>query len=232
MKKLTGLTVLMLMLANIGTLTKADAQEKSTVAARDCPKLVKKVKQNRAEARKAQKELGARLLASHYTPKTSCKYTKWVARLWKTRTKHRKSRLVYLAKVNRTPVKAMRYVQKAYPGTYDWLYSCSRGEGQHGPWQWNKPSGHYGHYYLKDYPYRPAGSSGAGGPWQFLESTYNSFNDEAFRVARARGLVLPPKYDSWYSILGQAVVAAYVRHDLGVSTSHWHWAPSIDPLCY
>jgi hypothetical protein len=108
---------------------------------------------------------------------------------------------------------------------------CSRGEGGHGLWKWNKPVGMYGNYYLKDWPNRPPGSSGAGGPMQFLESTYYGYSDEAFARAEKRGLNIPSQFNHWYSLLGQAVTAAYIR-DRSIDETHQHWAPSIDAGCY
>lgn len=137
-------------------------------------------------------------------------YRTWTAGVWKSRAQG-------CAKVLQTRTlpttgdwgTAVSLVQRVYPGTDRWLLSCSSGEGGHGGFVMN----HQG--------------SGAGGPMQFLASTFYSFQAAAFADARAKGFVIDRVHQSWYDMMGQALVAAYMRtHGL----SH-HWDPSIDPLC-
>lgn len=104
---------------------------------------------------------------------------------------------------------AVRVTQRVYPGTEAWLLSCSSGEGGHGGFVMN----HEG--------------SGAGGPMQFMQSTFYSYVDAAIRDTRNKGFRFPAVARSWYHPLGQAVTAAYMR----THGQSGHWDPGIDPLC-
>lgn len=93
--------------------------------------------------------------------------------------------------------------------TRSWLDGCARSEGARGPWVWN------GGVMLSalerirmaalerrgvdTLAYRPAGSSGAGGWWQFLRSTFYANVEAAFQAAFERGVVVPRRYRNWYS---------------------------------
>lgn len=129
---------------------------------------------------------------------------------------------------------AARYVQKVFPGTYEWLMSCSGGEGGHGAWVRYGGDPYYAGYELTD---------AVGGNLQFRPSTFYGYVDDAWAWAKAHGLSLPPmsvRWDrshigadavaAWLSPLAQAVTGAYMRGVVG--NSHTHWAPSIDAACY
>lgn len=222
--KTVGVITLLLVALSLGVQSnKADAQ---MVAAKEkCPHLVKGVKHYIKVTREQQKRLGERAMASSYTPTTSCKYTKWVLTLWKTRAEDKRNDLRYFSNINHSWKRSVNYADHVFPGTKGWLLRCSSGEGRHGPWIWN------GGRTLASNPYRPSGSSGVGGWMQFMESTYYGFSDQAFASAKRRGFNIPPQYNHWYSAIGQAITAAYVRHDLGIGTAHYHWAPSLDAGC-
>lgn len=97
---------------------------------------------------------------------------------------------------------AVRLTQKPFPGTSAWLMSCSSSEGGHGRFVMN----HQG--------------SGAGGWMQFMSGTFYAYVDDAFRSVRARGFKVHPRHRSWYSPLGQALTAGYMRFT-GRSRGHW-----------
>jgi hypothetical protein len=87
--------------------------------------------------------------------------------------------------------RAIEEVQRAYPGTRDWLRSCSASEGGWGRWVPNSQG------------------SGVGGWLQFYPSTWVRM----FYAARAdvlrRGFLVPRSAHSWYSTLGQALAGAW-----------------------
>jgi hypothetical protein len=89
---------------------------------------------------------------------------------------------------------AVRYVQRAFPGSEWWLRSCSSGEGGWGRWVPNTQG------------------SGAGGWMQYMDGTFwHDFNRAAYDL-RSRGFRVPPSAASWYSPLGQAVAAGWAYH--------------------
>jgi hypothetical protein len=102
-------------------------------------------------------------------------------------------------------VTAVRLVQRVWPGTESWLLACSSSEGGHGVFVLNH------------------GGSGAGGQMQFLHSTYESNSSRAFGEARGKGFVIPEASDSWYSPLGQAVTAGWMRAH-GYDRGQWYGA--------
>lgn len=87
--------------------------------------------------------------------------------------------------------RAVEEAQIAYPGTRDWLLSCSSSEGGHGRWFPNSQG------------------SGAGGWLQFMESTFWRMWYAAKDDVRSRGFRVPDSADSWYSPLGQALAGAW-----------------------
>jgi hypothetical protein len=97
---------------------------------------------------------------------------------------------------------AVRVVQRPFPGTSSWLLSCSRAEGGHGGWVRNRQG------------------SGADGWMQFRSGTFYTYVGSAFSAARRRGFAVPRRAYSWYSALGQAVTAGYMRWS-GLDASHW-----------
>jgi hypothetical protein len=89
---------------------------------------------------------------------------------------------------------AVRHVQRVWPGTAEWLISCSATEGGHGRFVMNTQG------------------SGAGGQMQFMHGTFYGTIYPAIGEAIARGFRIPNTASSWYSPLGQAVAAAYLRY--------------------
>lgn len=100
---------------------------------------------------------------------------------------------------------------RVYPGVRGWLLSCSSGEGGHGRFVWNTQG------------------SGAGGWMQFMQGTYDAYENAALNEVRSHGWVIPPGSTGWYRPLGQALVAGYMRVH---GWSHIHWAPSLDSGCW
>lgn len=97
---------------------------------------------------------------------------------------------------------AVGLVQRIYPGTAGWLTYISNREGGHGRFVMN----HQG--------------SGAGGWMQFMSSTYYAYSAAAFADARARGYIIDGNWNVWYSPLGQAITAGYMRYT-GRDGCHW-----------
>jgi hypothetical protein len=133
----------------------------------------------------------------------SLRYRGWVARQWR-------SRAADCAKaVDRRTIPttndwqtAVRLVQRAYPGTADWLLYISHREGGHGGFVMN----HQG--------------SGAGGWMQFMASTFYAHNDSAYADLRRRGFIVSSSTNSWTHPLGQAITAGYMRFT-GQDGCHW-----------
>lgn len=115
---------------------------------------------------------------------------------------------------------AIRLADRVFPGSRSWLDACARSEGGLGRWKWNggvqldrATVRRYHAYELRGWStlrYRPLGSSGAGGPWQFLRGTFYANVDAAFAEARAHGWRVERGARSWYSATGQAMTAAYM----------------------
>lgn len=134
----------------------------------------------------------------------------WVRDAWKERYQGCRTRLAARTiPPTHDWFMATRLAERIYPGTQRWLLSCSSGEGGHGGFVMN----HQG--------------SGAGGPLQFMRSTFDAHVTEAFGDARDRGFFISRAYESWYHPLGQAITGAFMRTH-GMSS---HWDPGIDPLC-
>lgn len=87
------------------------------------------------------------------------------------------------------------------------LWNRADAEGGHGGWVWNGKG------------------SSAGGWFQFMEGTYYGYSYEAFNSARKNGYPIPRKFNSFYSVLGQNVTAAYMFR-LGLECSGVGWAAS------
>lgn len=152
----------------------------------------------------------ARYGASNYAQPNGCAHVKWATDRWAD--KARSSRLSYkewqkarwIVREQRTWLKAITHVQKVYPGTYDWLYSCSASEGAHGAWVPNRQG------------------SGASGWLQFMSGTFYSFIERAAADARARGWIIPREAFDWYSPIGQALAGGWaITHGM-----RHHWSGS------
>jgi len=88
-------------------------------------------------------------------------------------------------------LRAVREVQRPYPGTSSWLLSCSASEGGHGRWVPNSQG------------------SGVGGWMQMYPSTFWRMFSAARADVVARGYVVPGSAASWTSPLGQALASAW-----------------------
>lgn len=138
----------------------------------------------------------------------SCKYGKWVAELWRVRAKTERRWINTLEHANHDFAQASQIASSIWPDiTTQRLWDRASLEGGHGGWVENRQG------------------SGANGWFQFKEGTYYGRSGEAFRDAAARGYFIPAKYNSWYSVLGQNVTAAYMFH-IGLECSGEGWAAS------
>jgi hypothetical protein len=109
--------------------------------------------------------------------------------------------------------RAVREVQRVFPGTESWLLSCSDAEGGHHKW-----IGYGGAPYstwLRD-------SDTVGGPLQFRFSTFTGMYRRAVEYVTGKGYRVP-RMDStsaWRSALGQALAGGWARYT-GNDNSHW-----------
>lgn len=110
--------------------------------------------------------------------------------------------------------KAVREVQKVYPGTEAWLLSCSWAEGKWGRWV------SYGGLYTPEYA---AAHYIVGGWMQFKYPTFTGMYRHAFEDLTKRGFKLG-KYvsgmEAWQSPLAQALAAGWARYT-GEDDQHW-----------
>lgn len=95
-----------------------------------------------------------------------------------------------------TWIKAIDEVQKAYPGTRDWLRSCSASEGAGRSLSIN--------YFVMNHQ-----GSGAGGYLQFMSSTFWRMYTAAVEDLKERGFSFPASSAAWDSRLGQAMAGAW-----------------------
>lgn len=98
-----------------------------------------------------------------------------------------RSEVRYWNRLDRSMWKAVDAAAKEYGVSASWLHACVSSEGGHGGWVMN----HQG--------------SGAGGWFQFMESTFYGYVDSA-----RSGNRFPKKYARWDSRVGQAFTAAYM----------------------
>lgn len=95
--------------------------------------------------------------------------------------------------------RAVRYTQKPYPGTDDWLFYISNRECRA---CYTVDGGFVCNY----------GGSGACGPMQFMSGTFYGHMDNARADLAARGFIVPSEVWDWHNALGQALVAGYMRY--------------------
>lgn len=119
---------------------------------------------------------------------------------------------------------AVRIAQRVFPGTLDWLWSCSDAEGAHGDWV---PYHEYGNHYYPGYENLDA----VGGWMQFRPSTFRGAYRRAIEYARSLGFKIEEEYwlDAWLKPLPQALAAGYL-HNIDKSYRH-HWSASISNGC-
>lgn len=111
--------------------------------------------------------------------------------------------------------KAVREVQKVYPGTESWLLSCSWAEGKWGRWV------SYAGLYSPEYA---AAHYIVGGWMQFKYPTFKGMFRNALDDLRRKGFLVPkglePDLEGWQSPLAQALAAGWARY-VGEDDSHW-----------
>lgn len=153
------------------------------------------------------RELAGVKMRTVLSPPKGCAHAKWRVELWKSRAsearqayfewreEQRRRTLIDYKVVpgNSAWLRAIEQAQKPYPGTRDWLRSCSapRSEGGWGRWVPNTQG------------------SGAGGWLQFMEGTFWRMFGAALPEVQAMGYIVPRSAASWYSPLGQALAGAW-----------------------
>lgn len=112
-------------------------------------------------------------------------------------------------------VAAVHEVQRAFPGTEQWLLSCSAAESRWGAWV-----RYGGSPYYDGYEYTNA----VGGWLQYRWYTFKGHYRHGLESARSRGfkVALPGPDDvrAWLSPLGQAIAGGWARWS-GNDNSHW-----------
>jgi hypothetical protein len=103
--------------------------------------------------------------------------------------------------------RAMRYAQRPYPDTHDWLLFIS---GRECRACYTVPGAFICNYQ----------GSGACGPMQFMSGTFYAYADDAAYDLKRRGFKVPEETWNWRNPLGQALTAAYMRF-YGKDGCHW-----------
>lgn len=158
-----------------------------------------------------------------------CAHTLWLANVWKKRAyearqdyyRWRESHWTLhdftVRGGNSAWSKAVKEVQKVFPGTENWLLSCSGAEGGHGRWV-----SYGGGSYYPGFEYKYV----VGGWMQFKWPTFKGMFRHALDHARAQGFKVPPHLHdpgdvrAWLSALAQAMAAGWARYT-GNDDSHW-----------
>jgi hypothetical protein len=117
---------------------------------------------------------------------------------------------------NHAWLRAVHEVQAVFPGTEDWLLSCSAAEGGHGRWVGYGGQGYS--TWLRD-------SNTVGGPMQFRYQTFKGMYRRALDWVRDKGFKVPSHLRAvtdiaWRSALGQALAAGWARYT-GNDSTHW-----------
>jgi len=138
----------------------------------------------------------------------SCRYGKWVAQMWRARAWKWRDLYSTYDKANHDFHRASLVAHQIFPTiSTSRLWFRASVEGGHGSWYCN----HSG--------------SGACGWFQFMSGTYYGRAAEAFQVAAKRGFLIPRRFNSWYSVLGQNITAAYM-FNIGLECAGEGWAAS------
>lgn len=207
LRKLLTLTVIAVSLITAHTTAQAKTQWVSKEA-RKCVGVVNAIEFYKTATWKWQDSFEVRYSRGSKMPIASCKYGRWVAKLWRQRAwKYRNMDRMY-SRANRDFTSAAFVAHSVFPEiSTSRLWNRASAEGGHGGWVWNNSG------------------SGAGGWFQFMEGTYYGRSAGAFAYARSHGFPIPPKYNSFYSLLGQNLTAAYM-FNLGLECSGEGWAAS------
>lgn len=163
----------------------------------------------------------------------SCSWARHAASEWQARARSAKRsyrkwvnehtlRDYRFAEGNEAWAKAVRQVQRVFPGTESWLLSCSGAEGGHGRWV-----GYSGVAYST----RLRDSDTVGGPMQYRWSTFKGHFRHGLDYLGGKGFRVPMNLlyrgddDEWMTIawrsaLGQAIAAGWARYT-GNDSQHW-----------
>lgn len=132
----------------------------------------------------------------------------WFARSLHVTTAHLKqlrARLAMTLPDTNDWLTAIHVIQRVYPGSYTWLYSCSGSEGGHGIWVWRGGA-----------PYQSydPDTQAPGGWLQYFPGTFWGDYHRALTDLASRGYRVPPSSASWTSALGQAIAGGWAYgHD-------------------
>lgn len=172
-----------------------------------------------------------------------CGHTLWLAHVWKARAF--KARVAYKRWLENRFVlhdfafgsgspwpNAVREVQKVFPGTEIWLFSCSDAEGwEPGSHVWIGYSGQPYSTWLRD-------SDTVGGPGQFRFSTHKGMYRRGLEYVLSKGFRVPRhlrdpysldgQTRAWRSALGQAIAMGWARY---TGNDNRHWEASWDNGC-
>jgi hypothetical protein len=205
------------------TAPRASAPEK-------CPDARKAVGFYRSHYLKHRARMGAgRPTTTPSRSTAACSQVRFLAYMWRSRAYvarvsadatlyFRKQRERTLRDFSFTPgnhawPKAVREVQRVFPGTESWLLSCSAAEGGHGRWVGYSGVGYS--TWLRD-------SDTVGGPLQFRFSTFTGMYRRGVDYAVGKGFRVPrmDMTTAWRSALGQAIAGGWARYT-GNDNSHW-----------
>ena len=117
-------------------------------------------------------------------------------------------RLLYEIPMTSNWTRAMRYAQRPFPGTYDFLEFTSNRECR-------------ACYTTTRFVCNTEGS-GACGPLQFMERTFYSNMPNARAWLKSHGFIVPESAWTWSSQLGQALTGAYMKY---TDQEGCHWCP-------
>lgn len=170
---------------------------------------------------KCQDTLGAnRQKAGDYTwaLPASIKYRGWVINQWKGFfTVCKKELQKRTIPIINDWITAIKWVQRIYPNTYDFMHDISDREGGWGAWVWYGGSHWHGYHIGDDF----LGADTVGGWMQFRYSTFAPHWRDAQANLKQRGYIIPSipmppqggpsQYAAWLSPLGQALTAGYMK---------------------
>jgi len=135
-------------------------------------------------------------------------YRRYVLRAWLKRHQDCGQLLRQTRRCNFNWYLAMDCASRVFPGSRGWLEPCSRSEGGHTDFVWNRD--------LRD---KPNKWNVPGGWMQFMPSTFYSHVHSALAETKRRGQIVLKSWYSHDSQAGQAFTGAYMWNNGG--TGHW-----------
>ena len=188
-----------------------------------CPEIIKGVIFYRHKTWDKQDLLGENRTkkSSQYVWSMGCDYAEWVRKGWKKRNEIAKKEVERRTLPNSNDWNtSIRIVQRAFPGTSGWMWSCSGAEGGHGEWVLYGGRPYYpGAEYAKTFH-----GWMVGGPMQYMWPTFKGHYRNGLESLKSRGFLvdLPPPSDvqAWRSMLAQAIAAGWAKWS-GNDGSHW-----------